>query len=149
MLSDTTRTRSARLLRVTDITQAVIRPPSTSIERNAEETHEAGYSRSVRSPSHNSQPSVGETVSLRSALIVVNVTIADQAHCLVAGFIAPGQFSLSPLPIRSEPGSLGCRRRIGALPLRTTAMGIRFSNRNADRVIVNNFLSRLWNLVDD
>ena len=28
-------------------------------------------------------------------------------------------------------------------------MGIRFSNGNANRVTVNNFLSRLWDLVDN
>jgi hypothetical protein len=36
-----------------------------------------------------------------------------------------------------------------ALGLRTMAMGIRFCNGNANRITVNSFLSRLWNLVDD
>jgi hypothetical protein len=38
---------------------------------------------------------------------------------------------------------------VRVLPLRTMAMGIRFGNGNANRVTVINFLSRLWNLVDN
>jgi hypothetical protein len=35
------------------------------------------------------------------------------------------------------------------LRLRTMVMGIRFSNGNAYRVAMGNFLSRLWNLIDN
>jgi len=43
------------------------------------------------------------------------------------------------------PWAVGVR----VLPLRTRAMGIRFSNGNANRVTVINFLSSLWSLIDN
>lgn len=39
--------------------------------------------------------------------------------------------------------------RARVLALRTIAIGIRFSDGNAHGVTVNNFLSRVWNLVDN
>ena len=45
----------------------------------------------------------------------------------------------------ADAGAEGAR----TLPLRTRAMGIRFSNGDANRLTVNNFLARLWNLVDN
>jgi hypothetical protein len=51
------------------------------------------------------------------------------------------------MPIRCELGLLGDMVRVLSFP--TMAMGIRFSNGNANGVTATNFLSRLWGLIDD